>query len=316
MKKRLHILNGDGTAGGFSESNMQGDVIVWREMLCEGPVNEMSVPEAFWEERKKYLSRFGGKKAEDFYTNHVLSEIKRLRAAEDYDEIILWFEFDLFCQVNLLFLLSWFHLQSESNSHEIYLVCPKDHPEIENFMGMGQLSPTQLEGLFETRIKLGDDDLATGHQVWKAYQAKDPRILESLLSTDFGPLDCLKNAILLHLERFPSIATGLSRIERKLLGFLEHQPQTFGEIFNKFCKEESGYGFGDLQIKKSLENLMPEFVTFNNEYVLTDQGESCLKGETDFLKIKIIEGWIGGYRKNSGSVFRFDNKQNRLVTET
>ena len=39
MNKTLHILNGDSTAESFAKSSLEGDVLIWREMLCEGSLD-------------------------------------------------------------------------------------------------------------------------------------------------------------------------------------------------------------------------------------------------------------------------------------
>ena len=36
----LHILNGDSTRYGFEQTGIEGDIMVWREVLSEGPVEE------------------------------------------------------------------------------------------------------------------------------------------------------------------------------------------------------------------------------------------------------------------------------------
>ncbi|UJH91615.1 hypothetical protein LZ575_02610 [Antarcticibacterium sp. 1MA-6-2] len=37
MSQLLHITNGDDITTNLQEVGITGDVVVWREMLCEGP---------------------------------------------------------------------------------------------------------------------------------------------------------------------------------------------------------------------------------------------------------------------------------------
>jgi len=48
MNNIIHVLNGDSTVQILAKSGIQGDVIVWRELLCEGPVNFTVGSDEFW----------------------------------------------------------------------------------------------------------------------------------------------------------------------------------------------------------------------------------------------------------------------------
>ena len=50
----LHVLNGDETASVFARAGIAGHTLVWRDILCEGPV--MPQIEAV-SERAAYLAR-------------------------------------------------------------------------------------------------------------------------------------------------------------------------------------------------------------------------------------------------------------------
>jgi len=75
-----------------------------------------------------------------------------------YDELVLWFEHDLFDQLNLVQILSWLpgHV---SASKTVSLVCIGSHPAPPRFKGLGELTPGEIAPLLETR-QLVNDDLA------------------------------------------------------------------------------------------------------------------------------------------------------------
>ena len=57
MAKTLHITNGDSFTTVLNELNISGDIITWREMLCEGKtINEVG-SESFWRQRYEFLNR-------------------------------------------------------------------------------------------------------------------------------------------------------------------------------------------------------------------------------------------------------------------
>src|ERR1700712_1762731 len=133
----LHILNGDSTLYSFKETGLDGDTMVWREVLSEGPLEEDISSGSFWRARSEWISKGFGE-TPDGYREKMVNQLSKL--SEPYDEINLWFEFDLHCQVNLLGAMNYLKQQADLSSPAIYLVCPADYPGKENFMGMGELN--------------------------------------------------------------------------------------------------------------------------------------------------------------------------------
>ncbi len=95
-----HILNGGSLAESFPSANLDGEIIVDREALIEGDLQGTDLAE-FWKTRAAYI---GIPTAE--YYDKVVTEFDKILNAPDNSEFNLWFEFDLFCQVNMWFVLS------------------------------------------------------------------------------------------------------------------------------------------------------------------------------------------------------------------
>jgi len=89
----LHVLNGDATHRVFEQTHLTGDVLVWRDILVEGPA---ASPDA----RAPWLAAHLGIDAEE-YVRGRREEAAALAATARHDEVVLWFEHDLFCAVNL-----------------------------------------------------------------------------------------------------------------------------------------------------------------------------------------------------------------------
>src|SRR5687768_10535920 len=123
----LHILNGDATRAVFQHSGIEGDVIVCREMLCEGRTPSTRDMSRFFEERAAFLQQAYGIDSASYLAD-VERDKKLLQDASAYDEIVLWFEFDLFCQVNLVFVL-YYLSQLSVKLPPVSLVQPDHHPE-------------------------------------------------------------------------------------------------------------------------------------------------------------------------------------------
>ena len=101
MNSTLHILNGDGTAYPFRKTSLKGDHIVWREMLCEGPVPERPDLGQLKTIRFPFLAGLDGSDTAKVESMFYIP-FERLRKLRPYENIVLWFEFDLFCHLEFL----------------------------------------------------------------------------------------------------------------------------------------------------------------------------------------------------------------------
>src|ERR1700739_4926152 len=99
MAKILHVLNGTSTLHGFEHTGLEGDTMVWHEVLSKGPLEENIASAHFWKKRNDWLCETFGEQPDE-YTRKVEEPLSRLY--EPYHEINLWFEFDLHCQVYML----------------------------------------------------------------------------------------------------------------------------------------------------------------------------------------------------------------------
>ncbi len=75
----------------------------WHEMLCEGPTCEIVDSQQFLNIRKAFLSDFYQIEIDEYAFQEDLKIFNNL---DDYSDIILWFEYDLFCHVNLIAIIS------------------------------------------------------------------------------------------------------------------------------------------------------------------------------------------------------------------
>src|SRR5688500_7090840 len=95
-----NILNGDSLAYSFPDTKIEGDVIVVREGLIDGDLSGDNLHD-FWQSRAKLIGV-----TESEYHSKVVREFERIRNAPADSEFNLWFEYDLFCQVNMWFVIS------------------------------------------------------------------------------------------------------------------------------------------------------------------------------------------------------------------
>ncbi|WP_346859443.1 DUF1835 domain-containing protein [uncultured Draconibacterium sp.] len=245
MRKQYHILNGDSLKEQFPEI-IQGEIIVARECLVDGNVNGNSLPDLFKVRAEFISNNYDGYKEQDYFEKTV-PEFQKIQNIPDNVDINLWFEDDLFCQVNFWFVINL--LIKSNHNNQLFLIRPESHSQY----GFGGLLKSELISIFESRLKLTElHDLSL---LWVCYQTNDT---EKLIETSKR----LKNlypfidiAVEAHIERTPKNGN-MGRPSQSLVKIIEElNTAEFGPIFKEFCKREQIYGFGDLQVKRLLDEI-------------------------------------------------------------
>ncbi|MFN2577871.1 MAG: hypothetical protein ABR607_09310 [Pyrinomonadaceae bacterium] len=325
----LHIHNGDSTAGTARQANIPGEHIAWREALVCGPTPAGLSEQEFIDTRARHLA--------DSYDVPVEKCKKELRAMHqalaafsEHDEVVLWFEHDLFCQIQLIYLLNWFAGRNLGQT-KLQLICIDEFPGVKIFHGLGQLNEEQLRSLFPGRRQLTAEQLALATKAWAAYCAPDALRLIALLKSDMSALPFLKDALSKHLQRFPSTRNGLGRVENAGLELVPAGYGKFRSLFPAFIRRESAYGFGDAQLYASMRRLAlapnPLLKQKNgpgagkdpgsmllSSFEITDDGKAVLAGEQDFVITNGIDKWLGGiHLRGRESAWRWDEDSQQLL---
>jgi hypothetical protein len=325
----LHIHNGDATADTAKNAAIPGEHLSWREALVFGPA-PAHLPEP------QFLHVRAGHLAESYRVpvEKCAAELAAmhdaLAAFGDHEELVLWFEHDLFCQVHLIYLLNWFAAR-ELGGTKLSLICIGEFPGVKIFHGLGQLDTEQLKSLWLERCEVTAAQLELGAKAWRAYSAPDAVALIALLKSDLSALPFLRTALTKHLQRFPSIRNGLGRVENVGLELLTAGLSRFKSLFPAFMRREPEYGFGDAQFYLALQRLANEttpFVKqrnggdpgpdvtriFLSEFEINEHGKSALKGEEDFVRVNGIDLWLGGiHLKGNESAWRWDEDAQQLL---
>lgn len=245
MRKQFHILNGDSLKE-ILPANIQGEMIVARECLIDGNVEGKSLDD-FFATRAKFISdNYEGSSKQDYYNKTVI-EFQKIQAIPQESEINLWFEDDLFCQVNFWFVISL--LAKSHKGNRIFLVRPITNSQY----GFGGLNESELRSIYTNRLLLTNlDKLA---KLWVLYQNDDTeKLLETARDLE-NKYPFILPAVKAHLERIP-IERNPGRPSRSLLQIMnELKTEEFEPIFKEFCNRESIYGFGDLQVKRLLDDI-------------------------------------------------------------
>lgn len=227
----------------FEKAGIGGEMGVCRECLVDGEASAGDLDE-FWQIRESYL-KAAYPKPEGFYREKVRAEFEKLLNLPAGAEVNLWFEYELFCQVNLWFCL-W--LLSGRNV-EVYRVAPVIKNREEIWKGFGVLDQEDLKKSFDRRIKFGPGDIRLGADLWRAFCSGDREGLETLGANES---ECFP-----HLEEVCRAAVELKdRPRNALRKIMAAGEREFGPVFRVFNQTEGIYGFGDLQVKRIYEELL------------------------------------------------------------
>ena len=323
----LHIHNGDSTAGMMKEANFPGEHVAFREALATGPTPQDLSQDEWFVVRATYLAE--GVKLE---ADQIKQDLERADAIldkiSDHDETILWFEHDLFCQINLSYLLDRFSRQALGSSR-LSLICIGEFPGRVNFKGLGELTAEQMASLFDTRHEVTESEMSLAQKAWAAFCSPDPTSIEQLLAEDTSALPFLRGALTQHLARFPSVRNGLGKAENKLLEFISQGQSQFGSLCPAFFNAAPAYGLGDLQIWSDLKRMAeashplleienfeasaPASSRLHASLKLTETGKRVMAGQEDFVQMNGIDLWLGGVHLREDNLWRWDEQQQVLV---
>jgi len=319
----LHLLNGRSTEETFRQTSVPGDYFSFRDALISGPVLPDLVAEEWRRLRAAHLAQSYGVRIDECERD-LLRQSEVLNSSLDHDEVVLWFEHDLFCQLNLLYLLHWFS-NADLGATSLSLINIGNFPGRPHFRGLGELNSAELGSLFHERERVTNEQLELGRRAWQAFSSPEPTEIETLIETNTSSLPFLATALRAHLRRFPATTNGLGTVENKTLNLIDQGCEEFSSVFVEFSNSESVYGLGDAQLwlsLKSLANVKRPLITglanldnnaeIDQRFSLTEDGGAVLKGERDFLELNSIDQWLGGVHLNGREVWRWDHEADRL----
>ncbi|QCE43016.1 DUF1835 domain-containing protein [Psychroserpens sp. NJDZ02] len=301
----LHITNGSSLTDYLTKINFKGDTLTWHEMLCEGPtVKEINTPD-FFKTRKTFL--------EDVYDleydiDSIKNEFNKLDDVSKYTAIVLWFEYDLFCHINLIAAISL--IKQKGIELPLYLVCSGRIAGEKDLKVLSDLSEQQLLNEYENKIKLNVDDIATAQKAWRIYCEHDHNLLKELIVRP-SSFKYLSNCLKAHLRRFPDTRSGLNTLEYNTLILIKEHTVTSRNHLLGYCLHYQGYyGFGDLQLERMINRLELFFDETENTLTLNRNGHLAIEHQKNFSKQIDTEFQFGGVNKKD---FQYDKKENKLI---
>ena len=327
----LHITNGDSTVYGLREGGMEGEILPWRDVLHEGPVPADLAEDELNDVRARFLAGAGAGSYEELRASFAEREVA-LTAALDGDEIVLWFEHDLYDQLQLIQILAWFAARP-AFSAKLSMICIDAHPGVERFFGLGQLRGAQLAALFPARQPVTTTQIELGERAWGAFRAPQPTALQELIRGDTTALPFLGRALVRHLQQFPSVSNGLSRSENQVLEVAAAGVRRLDHLFHATQDLEEAPFLGDDTLWRYVADLAsgqkpllrladgasvgdPSSAEERARQVeLTEAGHAVRRREADAIALRGgIDRWLGGvHLVGEQAEWRWDEEKELLV---
>jgi hypothetical protein len=265
----LHVTNGDAVVPEVAAAAgvAPADVLVWREVLHDGPVPAGLGPAELARVRARHLA--GRSWGDDEPTEAAALAMfrerdDRLAACAPGAELVLWFEEDLFDRL----LLAQVEDRVAGRAGPISRVYLRHPPRGDLRAALAARHP-----------------IAAAGTAFAALRSLDPRAWVEI--PGFERL----------LEELPDIRSGLSRTERQILEALAAGPLAPAELFAAVAAREDPPWLGDATVFALAGDLAPLVARADGAYALTPDGAAVLTGHAARPP---IDRWLGGVHLGPG----------------
>jgi hypothetical protein len=256
----LHVANGHCTTRLIEAAGLPGRTQIWADALHDGPVPDVPDDELVRVRARVIASGL------DVTPEAVEADLRHWRAVVDdhagYDELVLWFEHDLFDQLNLIQLLSRIG-RDRVVPRPVSLISIDSYPGHPQFKGLGELTPADIASLFTARVRVTPEQFALAGAAWDAFRSQDRAKLQAFLRQDTTALPFLAAALQRHLDEAPG-GDGLTRSERRLLEQLSRGPLDIHAAWVGMHEGERAYYITDSSfwsLVKGLAERSPAWIT-------------------------------------------------------
>jgi DNA-binding transcriptional MerR regulator len=325
----LHVTNGESAGNTLRQTGLGGAVLPWQDVLHDGPVPDVARAELL-QIRARFLSECGWGRRGTIRSSLERRD-RQLRAAlRDGRRLVLWFEHDLYDQLQLLDVLALAY----GLGGTLESIVVDAFPGKPSFRGLGELTPDELETLWPSRREVTAERLEEAAAAWEIFRAPDPAGLAELATRGSEQLPLLAAALQRLLEELPDVADGLSRTERQALEVIAGDARTPMGAFLATQELEEAPFLGDAWFYRALSTLgqgderlletgegeslpAPPPLSDGQEFAwlalrVTPSGERVLGGEADRVELLGVDRWLGGSHVTAESGWRWDSAARQL----
>lgn len=322
---KLILTNGDSAVMGIQQAGIDGELIPWCDALHDGPVpGGLSLPELS-AIRATYVSDSGWGSCEEIEASFQ-SRDERLRHYHEYEEVILWFEHDLYDQLQMMQIMAWL-AENGNPSAKLSCICERRY--------VGELDSSAIQQQFANRCPLDGATLLAAKNAWVAFCSDHPQTIAAYLHNGTD-VYFFKEALRRFLQEYPSSFNGLRRTEQNALSLLQNHPIAMGQLFcqSQGLQDEPKYLGDDFfaGYMSKLSDVVHPLILFENDetvdfhpvhstmenfwkrYVkLTEFGKQVLDGSKDHVHCNGINRWMGGVHLKVDHLYRYDASNHFVI---
>lgn len=233
--KKLNVLNGEALKEYFNKNFSAGeeDIISFNECLVDGGLHKDIFSEEFFIIRKNFITKYYDV-SEEVY-NEKASEFNSL-LNNTYDKIILWVDFDMFCQINMLTILAYLDYKHFEGAVTV------------NIIKQDFYCCSSFSDIIEEKIELDSLDNFYNLYLDILIEKNFQRISTNQYPDIFKQLSQLKEGIKLYIN--------YKSTNREIRDFIsERRSKSRLEILKDLIKYLNKYGLGDIQYMKILDEM-------------------------------------------------------------
>ena len=301
----LHVTNGSSIVPAMREAGIAGRIVPWDDVLHEGPVPAGLNAGALRDTRAEFLASCGWGTSASI-VRQLSERDQALEALERVDEIVLWFEHDLYDQLQLVQILDRLPVDGVPR---ITAVAGDDY--------LGYQPVTRFGELFGTRREVTSSQRLAARDAWTAFRSADPRAIVDAIPR-VSDLPHLPAALRRHLQQYPSTTNGLSRTEQQALEAIARGITALRDVYAQANHQsEEAVFMSDAAFLAHIRALTqppaPLLTISGDQLSLTVEGRQVLAGEEDRVGLCGIDRWLGGVHLHGrGRVWRWNAQRDAL----
>lgn len=310
-KPVLHITNGDSAVEGLRAAGITGSFLPIRDAFHEGPLLWDDDLLSVHSRRNQYIISQQWAPASKII-QHTKQRSDALHDLSQYQVICLWFEHDLYDQLQLLWVLHFLHQQG----------CAADRVKlIVTDLFLGSAASDELVELTRFEEPATKQHFVLASDFWQRLTGSDPMAWLPMIKQTDDLLPFVPQAIERFCQEFPSVDNGLGLTAHRALNLLM-EGNLPGDVFRQLTEAEAAPFLGDTLFFKQLENLMggaqplcfqaanqgPE-LDLTEPLLITELGRRIRSREAHYLDWHEPNQWLGGVHIKPGNVWCYDPNQ-------
>lgn len=246
MSDILHIINGECAVRTLANTGLEGNILLWRDLLYEGKRISGKPDAAALHTRAVFLSE---NTAGGICVEHVLRALQNqyatLHECQD-NTVVLWFDGCLFDQSMLAHILSCLY---DERPERLYLIVEPVH-------GLGVLDAEQMRILYEKKVPVTEAQFQFALQVEDAFATQDMQKLQAVANATDAPLPCVPAAARRWLKELAGSTEHPGCLKALILHALSHGCHTPTAVFKHAAREdEPPQYWGDTTLWREVNQL-------------------------------------------------------------